>query len=215
VVADTMPDMALVWLPVDEKLLDAAREFAAASWERDDLDASWAAAGWHVPVSGSVAEDIFGGLAQRQWTGDRLISIGLTGDCTTITAVTIEFATFVDPEVDDEDEPLVTEGKLDLGWSGLPGGTRADFDEVWRAAVATVAERLGAPAVTGMHGDQWHHAIWRADDALIALVQGEHFDTYGFWDEAALWLVPHAADAPVLTGRELYDVMWGNVRRLD
>ncbi|MGB3439816.1 MAG: hypothetical protein WBA97_13800 [Actinophytocola sp.] len=199
--------MALVWLPIDEKLLDAALVFASASWERADLDASWVAAGWHVPASGSVADDLFDGLDQRQWTGDRLMTIGLTADCSSIVAVTIEFATFVDPE-DEEDEPLVAE---DEGWSGLPEGTRADFDETWRAGVAAVTTRLGPPEATGMHGEHWQHAVWRVGDALLALVQGEHIDTYGLWDEAALWLVRHPADAPLLTGDELYDVMWGPV----
>lgn len=200
--------MAVVWLPVDEKLLDAARGFAAASWRREDLDASWVNAGWFVPRSGSVAAEVFDELEQRQWTGDRLVGIGLNADCTSIVAVTIEFAYFVDPDEDD-DEPMVTEERLSAGWSGLPDGTRADFDEVWRTAVGTVAESLGPPEVTGMHDPEWHHAIWRAGDTLIALVQGENIDTYGFWDEAALWLVPHPAAKPVLTGRELYDVMWG------
>jgi hypothetical protein len=203
--------MALVWLPIDDRLLDAALGFAAASWERDDLDASWAATGWDVPASDSVADDLFDDLEQRQWTGDRLVDIGLDADGTSIVAVTIEFATFLDPDEDDDSEPLVEPDKLERGWSGLPDGTRADFDGVWRAAVDTVTERLGAPAVVGMHDAQWHHAIWRVGDALIALVQGEHMDTYGFWDEAALWIVPHPTDAPVLTGRELYDVMWGPV----
>ncbi len=200
--------MAVVWLPVDEKLLDAARGFAAASWRREDLDASWANAGWYVPRSGSVAAEVFDELEQRQSTGDRLVGIGLNADCTSIVGVTIEFAYFVDPDEDD-DEPMVTEERLSAGWSGLPDGTRADFDEVWRTAVGTVAESLGPPEVTGMHDPEWHHAIWRAGDTLIALVQGENIDTYGFWDEAALWLVPHPAAKPVLTGRELYDVMWG------
>ena len=201
--------MAVVWLPVDEKLLDAALGFAAASWRRDDLDAAWVGAGWSVPRSGSVAEDVFDGLEQRQWTGDRLVAVGLDGDRTSIVAVTIEVAYFADP---DEDEPVVTEERLAAGWSGEPEGTRADFDEVWRTAVDTVAARLGPPDATGMHDTSWHHAIWRSGDALVALVQGENLDTYGFWDEAALWLVPHPATAPILTGPELYDVMWGRTQ---
>jgi hypothetical protein len=200
--------MAVVWLPLDEKLLDAARRFAAASWRREDLDAAWVDAGWYVPPSGSVAEDVFDGLEQRQWTGDRLVGVGLNADVTSIVAVTIEFAYFVDPDEDD-DEPMITEERLSAGWSALPDGTRADFDTVWRAAVGTVAESLGPPEVTGRHHTEWHHAVWRAGDTLIALVQGENIDTYGFWDEAALWLVPHPATEPLLTGEELYDVMWG------
>lgn len=186
---NTLPVMALVWLPIDDKLLDASLGFAAASWERADLDVSWAAAGWYMPGSGSLADGLFDEFEQRQSTGDRFVSIGLSADCTSIVAVTIEFATFVDPDEDDEDEPLVTPDKLDVGWSGLPEGTRADFDEVWRAAVATVTERLGPPTVAGMHDAQWHHAIWRVGEVLVALVQGEHMDTYGFWDEAPLWIV--------------------------
>lgn len=200
--------MALVWLAIDEKLLDAALVFAAASWEREDLDASWTAAGWHLPESGSVAGDLFDQLEQRQWTGDRLMSVGLAADRESVVAVTIEFATFVDPDEDDEDDPLVTDDK---GWSGLPEGTRADFDGTWHAAVKTVTARLGPPEVTGMHDEHWHHAVWRVGETLLALVQGEHIDTYGSWDEAALWLVRHPADAPMLTGSELYDVMWGPV----
>lgn len=204
---DTVPLMALLWLPIDDRLLDAARGFAAASWERDDLDKSWAATGWDVPARGSVADDLFDEMGQRQWAGVRPITIGLDPDGTSIVAVTIAFATFVDPDEDD-DEPRVTPDDLEAGWSGLPDGTRADFDVVWRAAVDTVTGRLGAPAAVGMHDEHWHHAIWRAGDALLALVQGEHLDTYGFWDEAALWIVPHSADAPVLSGHDLYSVMW-------
>ena len=203
--------MALVWLAIDDKLLDAALGFAAAPWERDELDASWAAAGWYVPGSGSLADGLFDDLEQRQSTGDRFVSIGLNADCTSIVAVTVEFATFVDSAEDDEDEPLVSRDKLDVGWAGLPEGTRADFDEVWRAAVETVTGRLGPPAVAGTHDEQWHHAIWRVGDVLVALMQGEHIDTYGLWDEAALWIVPHPVDAPVPAGGELYDVMWGPV----
>lgn len=207
----SLPVMALMWLPIDDRLLDAALGFAAASWERDDLDASWAAAGWYVPQGGSIAADLFDEFEQRQWTGDRMVDIGLNADGTSIVAVTIEFATFVDPEEDDDGEPMVTPDKLELGWSALPDGTRADFDEVWLAAAETVTRRLGPPAVTGRHDPQWHHAIWRVGGVLLALVQGEHMDTYGFWDEAALWIVPHPAGAPLLTGRQLYDVMWGPV----
>jgi hypothetical protein len=139
------------------------------------------------------------------------VDIGLSADCTSIVAVTIEFAIFLDPDEEDDSEPLITPDKLGLGWSGMPDGTRADFDRAWRAAVDTVTERLGAPALVGMHYEHWHHAIWRVDAALLALVQGEHLDTYGLWDEAAMWIVPHPADAPILSGRELYDVMWGPV----
>jgi hypothetical protein len=203
--------MALVWLPIDDRLLDAALGFAAASWERDELNASWAATGWDVPASGSVADDLFDDLEQRQWAGDRPVDIGLSTDGTSMVAVTIEFATFLDPDEDDDGEPPVAPDKLELGWSGLPNGTRADFDGVWQAAVDTVAKRLGTPAAVGMHYEHWNHAIWHAGDALIALVQGEHIDTYGLWDQAALWIVPHPAAAPVLTGRELYAVMWGPV----
>jgi hypothetical protein len=157
----------LLWLPIDDKLLDAARGFAAASWEREDLDESWAATGWKVPACGSVAEALF-----------------------------------------EKHDPLVTPEDLATGWSGQPDETRADYDGVWRAAVDTATGRLGEPAVVGMHDEHWHHAIWRRGDALLALVQGEHLDTYGFWDEAALWLVPHPADAPMLSGRDLYAIMW-------
>ncbi|GAB1511264.1 hypothetical protein [Actinophytocola sp. KF-1] len=198
--------MAVVWLPVDEKLLGAARGFAAASWRRADLDAAWVNAGWYVPPSGSVAADVFDGLEQRQWTGDRLVSIGLNADATSIVAVTVEFAYFAE---DEEEEPVITEERLSAGWSALPHGTRADFDAVWRTAAGTVAEALGPPEVSGTHHDEWHHAIWRAGDTLIAVVQGENIDTYGCWDEAALWLVPHPASEPVLSGPALYDVMWG------
>jgi hypothetical protein len=201
--------MALVWLPVDDKLLDAAVGFAAASWRRADLDAAWADAGWSVPRSGSVAADVFDELEQRQWTGDRLVVVGLNADSTSIVGVTVQFAYFVDPEDDDGDEPVITDERVEAGWPALPDGTRADFDEVWRTAVGTVAGRLGPPEDTGMHDTEWHHAIWRAGDTLISLVQGENLDTYGYWDEAALWLVPHPASEPVLTGAELYDVMWG------
>lgn len=200
--------MALLWLPIDDKLIEAARGFAAASWERADLDASWAATGWTVPRAGAVTTALFDNLEQRQWAGARPITIGLDPDGTSIVGVTISFATFVDPEDDDDDEPMVTAAELESGWSGLPAGTRADFDAVWRAAVDTVTERLGPPEVVGVHHDYWHHAIWRAGDAVLALMQGEHLDTYSFWDEAALWIVPHPAGVPVPTGRDLYAVMW-------
>jgi len=118
--------------------------------------------------------------------GDRLVDIGLSADCTSIVAVTVEFATFLDPDKDDDSERIVAPDKLEVGWSGLPDGSRVDFDRVWRAAAETVTDRLGAPAVVDMHGAHWYHAIWRVGDALIALMQGEQMDTYGFWTSRAV-----------------------------
>ncbi|MGM1060221.1 hypothetical protein [Saccharothrix sp. Mg75] len=195
--------MPLASHPLDDATANALVSLAGASWERDDLDASWVAAGLPAtPVAWQVHEE----GDYRLVAGDRAFAVGVEPDPERVTAFAVAFAVFLE---DAEGE----EGFFDhfgAGWSVDGDADRDAFDALFRAGVERVAARLGEPLVTGTHDEAWHHAAWRAGDCLLVVAQGEDFDSYGVADDAKLWLVRHPADRPVPEGDALYALLCGD-----
>lgn len=195
--------MPLASHPLDDATADALLSLAGASWERDDLDASWVAAGLPAtPVSWQVHEE----MDYRLDAGDRAFVVGVGFDPDRVTAFAVAFAVFLEDTVGEED----FFDHFGPQWAVDADAGRDAFDALFRAGVERVAARLGEPVATGTHDEAWHHAVWRAGDCLLVVAQGEDFDSYGVADDLKLWLVRHPQDAPVPAGDALYAFLCGD-----
>lgn len=199
--------MALVWLPLDDGTVDRMLALARSSWARSDLDDAWAATGWALPAGMSVACQVFDDRTYTFGTGNRLLRLAMRFEPDVITGFSVDFATYADTA--DPDAADLGPDALGSGWSADPDATRADFDARWREGVEAVAARLGEPLAVGRHGERWHHAVWRSEDALVVAAQGRNPDEYTGVDDALLWVVRHPRDAELPRGDDLYDLLCG------
>ncbi|NUT47211.1 MAG: hypothetical protein HOV94_07850 [Saccharothrix sp.] len=203
--------MALVWLPLDDRTVEAVVAVAGTSWTRSELDGAWRAAGWPLPSGGSVAAEVFGANEYRFAVDDhRWVGVAMRFDPDEVTGFFLPFATYVDEQDPDDEDVHDLLSAAGPPWSGDPGATRADFDTRHHEAVALLTARLGAPVVVGRHDEEWHHAVWRVGDRLVVLAQGEDFERYGMADNACLWVVHHDATRPVPAGEALYAFLCGD-----
>jgi hypothetical protein len=204
--------MALVWLPLDEATVDAMIVVARSSWEREDLDATWKAAGWPQPAGPPVSRQVFDKYEFILPADRRLVEIDLGRDLEAVRGFSVTFATFYQPEdPDDLDlDELISAGDAETGWRTDAAADRRRFDTEWGDACVTVAGRLGDPVLTGRHcTEQWHHAVWPVGERLLVVAQGEDFDSYSTYDDASIFVLAHDPDAPIPVGDKLYDRLCG------
>lgn len=202
--------MALVWLPLDDRVIDGIVALAGSSWARAELDDAWVAAGWALPDGRSVAEDVFGAAAYTFRAGDVWVRVAMRFDPDEVVGFSLAFATYADDPDDPDVHEIVPPDGVPEPWSVDVSAPRAEFDARYRAAVERMTGKLGEPAAVGRHYEDWHHAVWRVGECLVVVAQGENFDTYGTADDACLWLARHASDQPVPTGETLYAVLCGD-----
>jgi hypothetical protein len=203
--------MALVWLPLDDATIEAMLALARSSWERDELDAAWEAAGWAQPDDGPVSRLVFEEMEYNFAARGRRVVLAMGMDLDEIKGFAVEFATFIAES--DPDDPVVSdlvppEGP-GAGWGGDLAADRQEFDAVWREACDRIGGRLGTPEVIGRHGDHWQHAVWRVGTRLLVVAQGEDFSSYGAYDDASVWVVRHPPEAAIPEGDKLYDLLVG------
>ncbi|HEU5470236.1 MAG TPA: hypothetical protein VFV67_06255 [Actinophytocola sp.] len=204
--------MAMAWRPFDGAVIDPILALARASWDRADLDATWAAAGWPMPWGRSVATGVFENGDYAFGVGSYVVTLAMRFEpVEEITGFGVAYATLCDEaDVDDPDVREFVSAAVGEGWSGDIGALRPEFDDNWRTALGRLTGRLGQPDVTGTHSPEWRHAVWRLGDRLIALVQGENFDSYGWLDDASLWVLHHPAAAEIPRGERFYAFLCGD-----
>jgi hypothetical protein len=188
---------------------------AEGSWERDGIDQTWQTAGWCPPGAKPVSQLVFDEMEYLHGVGERLVQLGMHFDPDTIASVVSAFATFsdvTDPD-DSEVEDLVESVASAPTWRIEREAARERFDAVWREGCRAVADRLGRPS-TGRLSEDWQHAVWqyavwRLGDSLLAVYQGEDFDSYGTMDAVSVGVVRYPRERELPAGPELYSLLCG------
>ncbi|MGQ0842021.1 hypothetical protein [Actinokineospora sp.] len=255
--------MALKWLLLDDRTVDAVCALASASWEPAELDRTWRRVGWSDGDK-SPADQVFAQYEFMLWSGQHWVRAGMAPDLDRITSLGLDFALYFDP--DDRSATLpeaerrrieeLAAGRLlhmvppsrgfvdpdyraqDLAeflddvepgdaaaaipqadppapagqdWLGDGEAGRAAFDGAWRHACGMVSNRLGAPEISGTHFDDGlHHAMWRVDSRVVAVAQGEDFDSYSLYSAGSLLVTDFPPNTPLPVGNAFYGLFEGD-----
>lgn len=202
------PAVAIVWCPVDSETIDSALAIAEGSWLRKGIDETWQAAGWLRPGGPGPAKLIFDEMSYVLAAGERPATVGMAFDPDAITSIALAFATFYD-ETDPEDPDVADlfASVYATSWQADLGADRRRFDAVWRIGYRELETRLGAPEASGYHSEQWQYGVWRVNDTLLTVYQGEDFRSYSTMDSASVGLVRFPRDEKMPDGERLYDLM--------
>lgn len=205
--------MALVWLPLDEAIIDSFCILARHPWDRASLDDTWRTSGLHSFSTDSVSDSIYEEMEYLFHVGDRLIRVSVD-DNSKLNAFWTSFCLYYEPEGFDDPslkDFLDTEQLPSIKWQLDKMGQRGEFNARWTEGCSAVEGRLGlAPDLVGVHAqgeENWGHSIWRIGPRLIVVMQGEDIGSYSLYEEAALWVVDFPVNQDLPHGDELYSLL--------
>ncbi|WP_133849640.1 hypothetical protein [Labedaea rhizosphaerae] len=202
--------MAIVWCPLGSRTIDSVLALAEGSWARDGIDETWRAAGWLQPGRPGPAKLVFDEMTYVLDAGERPATIGMEFDPDRITSIALSFATFHDAtDPADPDVADLVDSVYSAHWQADPGADRRRFDALWRIGYRELEARLDAPEAAGYHDEQWQYGVWRVDDTLITVYQGEDFESYSTMDSASVGLLRFPRTEKVPDGKWLYELMCG------
>lgn len=209
-VAGTVRTVAIVWCPLESKTIDAVLALADGSWTRGGIDETWRAAGWLQPGQRGPAKLIFDEMTYMIDAGERPATIGMRFDPDEITSIALSFATFHDAtDPADPDVADLVESVYSAHWQADLEADRRRFDALWRIGYRELEARIGAPEASGYHDERWQYGVWRANDTLLTVYQGEDFESYSTMESASVGLVRFPGTEKVPDGERLYELMCG------
>jgi hypothetical protein len=203
--------MALLWLPVDDRLVDGMTILARSSWAQEDLDATWRLTSWPEPNGHSLAGQVFGkndyDFMVDERVAERPFGLKMSFNPNHITGFMAAFAVF-DGEMDRTDPDALPADPRN-GWQADASAGRARFDEVWAEGCQVLETRLGPPQARGTYfPPPWNYAAWRMGPRLVMLLQGENIlEAYTLYDLAYFVVADYPAETAIPVGDAVFDFL--------